>query len=110
MVWDIRPPQSLGPSALAMILPFLSSIKVVGIELRPNFLPASPQGSKSAEKDNRFSLKKSSTVSGDSLRLTAIILNGSVLYRLYSFCMEGISSRQGGHHVAQKFRNTMAPL
>jgi hypothetical protein len=57
-----------------------------------------------------LSFKKELTVFLSSPKFTAKIIKSEFLVSWYSFSISGISSLQGGHQLAQKFRKTFFPL
>jgi len=100
---------SLGPSALPIILPFLSSTNVVGNALTSNQAPTSALESKRAVNDSLYLLKNDFTCASVSCELIATITKFLSLNLRCNFCIDGISITHGGHHVAQKLRKTTLP-
>ncbi len=93
-----------------MIPPSLSRIKVVGTALIPNCDPIFPFESRRAVKVNLCLSKNFFTLVAGSRKLTATMAKSLSLNRLCNFSIKGISIRHSGHHVVQKFRNTILPL
>ena len=98
------------PITIPNIFPFLPMINVVGMVRMPIITPTSPVESNRVINVNPFLLINFFIVSADSLKFTVTMTNFLSLSRLCNFCFDGISMRQSGHQVVQKFRNTMLPL
>jgi len=83
--------------------------KLAGSSFAFHALLTMPSRSRSSGKPTGTVAANFSMRESGSARLTASTSNGLPLSELRSLSMEGISSRQGTHQVAQKFTSTTLP-
>src|SRR5204863_3833068 len=98
-----------GPSATPVIVPVRSITKLDGSARTPYFSATVIFGSSATGKLNLCELTNGGTFLGSPSSEMATSTNPASLWRRHSRSIAGISSRHGGHHVAQKFTSTTLP-
>src|SRR5882762_1203356 len=107
--WAAESSQERGPSATPAIRPCRSITKLEGSARTPYFSATAILGSSATGKLNLRALTNGGTFLGSASSEIATSTNPASLWRRQRRSMAGISSRHGGHHVAQKFTSTTLP-
>src|SRR5262249_60271514 len=98
-----------GPSATPVTVPSRSITKLEGSARTPYFSATVIFGSSATGKLNLRALKNGGTFLGSVSRETAMSTKPASLWRRHSRSIAGISSRPGGHHLAQKVTSPTFP-
>src|SRR5438874_2730455 len=107
--WAAESSQERGPSATPAIRPCRSITKLEGSARTPYFSATAILGSSATGKLNLRALTNGGTFLGSASSEIATSTKPASLWRRQRRSMAGISSRHGGHHVAQKFTSTTLP-
>src|SRR5205823_9078418 len=107
--WAAESSQERGPSATPAIRPCRSITKLEGSARTPYFSATAILGSSATGKLNLRALTNGGTFLGSASSEIATSTKPASLWRRQRRSMAGISSRHGGHHVAQKLTSTTLP-